>query len=479
MSTRICTGCARFVSRAFHPTSKLSSRQIAVGALVVLLATAPLGCSTDPGITDPIAAIFEGVVLTTSKSFVPKGGGQTELTATVISKSGVPLRDVKVVFETTSGDLNPGAIVATNEAGIATATLQTSNRAVVKASVGSMQSDATMVDVDSPVDLEIKTPGKALAGSSASIVIKATRKDGQPVTGSVDVKFGDGKSSKINGFAREATVEHRYSKTGTYTVEAKLVQTAGQREDTSTSLEVKESVGIQVQISADPAFPAVGKSVTFFVQATRSDGAEGKGRLLFEFGDGSQVERTDFDGKALFNHQYEEEGSYRVKAQLTASNGADDNAAMTIEVTKKGDANPGDDELNLGQVSFLHANISGWPATSKITNVSITGSQVCVYHTKAGKWPVAVLSGVAVEGNPWVVVNINGRWYAGTYEWLRPGQICKGITAGNIGGHIKQSPLASWRPRSGEQIGFIVSTLARDANRTSNERTNVVLIRWP
>jgi hypothetical protein len=62
---------------------------------------------------------------------------------------------------------------------------------------------------------------------------------------------------------------------------------------------------------------------------------------------------------------------------------------------------------------------------------------------------------------------------------LRPGQVCKGITAANIGGHIKQSPLANWRPRSGEQVGFMVSTLARDANRTSNERTNVVLVRWP
>ena len=24
--------------------------------------------------------------------------------------------------------------------------------------------------------------------------------------------------------------------------------------------------------------------------------------------------------------------------------------------------------------------------------------------------------------NPWVIAQVNGKWYAGTYEWLRPGQ---------------------------------------------------------
>jgi len=479
MSTCINTRSARFASRVFHSVSTLSSRQIALSALALLLATLPLGCSTDPGITDPIAALFQGVTLTTSRAFVPQNGGQADLTATVISKTGTPLRGVKVVFETTAGEFSPGTVVATNEAGQAIATLQTSNRAVIRASVGSMQSNATMVDVNSPVDLEIKTSGKSFAGQTTGIVIKAKRKDGQVVTGAVEVEFGDGKSSKIDGFAREASVPHRYSKAGTYTVKAKLVQTAGQKDDTSARVKVEETVGITVQITADPAFPVVGKSVTFKVIATKDTGGDGKGRLLFEFGDGEQVERADFDGKGLFNHQYTETGSYRVKAQLTASNGSDDSDSMTIEVSKKGDVVAGNDELDLSQVSFLHANISSWPASSTITSVSITGSQVCVRHTKAGKWPVAVLSGVAVEGNPWVVVNRDGRWYAGTYEWLRPGQICKGITAANIGGHIKQAPLANWRPRSGEQIGFIVSTLARDANRTSNQRTNVVLVRWP
>jgi hypothetical protein len=446
--------------------------------VILLIATLPLGCSTDPGITDPIAEIFQGVTLTTSKAYVPKNGGQATLTATVISTSGVPLRDVKVVFETTAGELSPGTEVATNEAGVATATLQTSNRALVSASVGSMKSDATMVDVNSPVDLDIRT-SKALAGNTTNIVVRAKRKDGQPVTGEVKVEFGDGKSTTVQGFARVADVQHRYSKSGTYTVKAKLEQTAGQKDDASTSLKVEESVDIQVQISADPAFTEVDKKVDFRVTATREGGGPGRGRLMIDFGDGEMDERTNFDGSTNFSHRYSEEGSFRVKAQLFATNGSDDSASTTVEVGEGQVGRRGGDDLDLSKVSFLHTNISGWPSTSQITSVRITGSQICVYHTKSGRWPVKVLSGVAVEGNPWVVANRNGRWYAGTYEWLRPGQICKGITAGNIGGHIKRAPLDNWRPRSGEQVCFIVSTLARDANRTSNERTNVSCVRWP
>jgi hypothetical protein len=78
-----------------------------------------------------------------------------------------------------------------------------------------------------------------------------------------------------------------------------------------------------------------------------------------------------------------------------------------------------------------------------------------------------------------VFVNRGGQWYGATYEWLRPGQTEKGVTADGIGDNIKVEPLASWQPRPGERVGFMVSTPARDDNRTSNERTNVVMTTWP
>jgi hypothetical protein len=137
------------------------------------------------------------------------------------------------------------------------------------------------------------------------------------------------------------------------------------------------------------------------------------------------------------------------------------------------------DQLDLATVEWLHANVSQWPVTSRITDVTIGADSISISHTKSGQWPTLDYNGVAVEGNPWVFVNRGGKWYAATYEWLRPGQTEKRVSARDIGANIKVEPLASWQPRPGEVVGFMVSTPARDGSRTSNERTNVVLTTWP
>ena len=131
--------------------------------------------------------------------------------------------------------------------------------------------------------------------------------------------------------------------------------------------------------------------------------------------------------------------------------------------------------IDLNTVKWLHTNVSGWAETSRITNVSIGNPPICIEHTKAGRWPAKN----GLEGNPWIFVNLNGRWHAATYEWLASGQTCKGIHAGNIGPHIGVPPLASWRPRSGELVGLMVSARARAGGDTVAERSNVVMVRWP
>ena len=136
--------------------------------------------------------------------------------------------------------------------------------------------------------------------------------------------------------------------------------------------------------------------------------------------------------------------------------------------------------LNLSQVTWLHTNVSGWPVTSTITSTSIGNPPICINHTKSGAWPSVQAGGTIVEGNPWVFANVGGQWYAATYKWIRPGQTCKQISASNIGGHIKQNPLTGWSPKSGEQIGLMVSTPARFGPQGPvNERSNVVLTTWP
>jgi len=127
-------------------------------------------------------------------------------------------------------------------------------------------------------------------------------------------------------------------------------------------------------------------------------------------------------------------------------------------------------------VKWLHFDVSGWPVTADMT-AAIQGGQIVCNYSKAKVW--AEKDGV--NANPWVFAKVNGQWYAATYEWYRVGQISKpvGVLDGSMGDHIKRNPLSSWRPRSGERIGLMVSGLARTSSRNVKERTPIVMVTWP
>ncbi len=172
-------------------------------------------------------------------------------------------------------------------------------------------------------------------------------------------------------------------------------------------------------------------------------------------------------------------GSFRPTFKMTARGGAAFGERVRAAVATS------DDELDPSLVTWLHADVSAWPTTSRITRLRIEPGQICIDHTLRGQLPA--LGAPPIVGNPWVIANVNGRWFAGTYEWLRPGQECKALgsnppattVADLIGPHIKRAPLETWRPRKGERVGFLVSTFARDGRRTSDERTNIVMTTWP
>jgi len=142
-----------------------------------------------------------------------------------------------------------------------------------------------------------------------------------------------------------------------------------------------------------------------------------------------------------------------------------------------------DDELDLSAVTWLHHNVSSWPQTATITSTTVGGPPICINHTKVGQWPTGDFSGsgAIVDSNVWVFANIGGTWYAATWEWLRAGTTCKDFRASDFQTHVNgAAPLSSWTPRSGEQIGLMVSTPARlGPNGPVNERSNVVLRNWP
>jgi len=136
---------------------------------------------------------------------------------------------------------------------------------------------------------------------------------------------------------------------------------------------------------------------------------------------------------------------------------------------------------DLSDTIWLHTDVSGWPETSVLSSVSATDSQICLEYDMADTWPIYDLRGTDVVGNPWIFIWEDGVWYAGTWEWLRPGQTCKNIDS-VAGSHIKADPFgehSGWVPTSGQTYYFMVSGLGRFSERTVEERTNLVPFVWP
>lgn len=145
------------------------------------------------------------------------------------------------------------------------------------------------------------------------------------------------------------------------------------------------------------------------------------------------------------------------------------------------------DAIDLRQVVFAKGeNIAAWPVTDTLRGVTLDRGrgQITVDHTKAGQWPVHPFFDdptATVEGNIWFFANIQGKWYGGAGEWLRPGQTTKQVDLERTGPDqfYDTEPLKSWVPRSGELVGFAVSTPARAGQWGQAERSNVIMVRWP
>jgi hypothetical protein len=141
------------------------------------------------------------------------------------------------------------------------------------------------------------------------------------------------------------------------------------------------------------------------------------------------------------------------------------------------------DQIPLNQVTWRHGDVSMWAQTSTVTSATVGNNTVCVNHTHARIWPYCddrEGGKMGVSANPWVFAKFNGRWYAATYEFLRPGVTCKDIEnwPAGWGKQTSSGPFNDgWIPQPGEQVGLMASTCLRGgAFGPAYERSNVVLI---
>jgi hypothetical protein len=163
-------------------------------------------------------------------------------------------------------------------------------------------------------------------------------------------------------------------------------------------------------------------------------------------------------------------------------------AGLTLESTAPQPL-PNGDQIDPRQITWLSpasTDVSDWQVTSTVTSVDFQGNTICINHTKSGQWPLVSIDGNPpnIEGNPMIVVNIDGRWYGAGFDWFGQGRTCKYMPPEEYGrDQIRVHPLdGSWPgPRSGEMIGVLVSTPSSDRIRVRsvNERSNIVLVRYP
>jgi hypothetical protein len=135
--------------------------------------------------------------------------------------------------------------------------------------------------------------------------------------------------------------------------------------------------------------------------------------------------------------------------------------------------------------------VAAWRQTATIRSVEQDGNPaadgiMCIAFTTSDNWPSTPFFGaeeVQVYANQWYFANIGGQWYGGPGEYLRVGRgFCKtgqGTRAiGPDGGW--NTVMASWAPKVGELVGYMISTPARNwpGMRTIDERSDIVVQPW-
>jgi PKD repeat protein len=254
------------------------------------------------------------VVLITTPSTLPFGGGTVRLTAHVTDEDGNPLGGVAVFFETTAGELNSGGrAVRTNDAGVATDTLTTTTDAEVTVTTANgVSDDSQPIDVspgEGPECSFVFSPPDPEPGETVIFTSTSTNPDA-PITQFL-WDFGDGDTDE------GPVVEHVFEVAGTYTVVLTVIDQFGFSSVCTEEVVVQTDLPFcSFEAIPDPA--QEGESVLF--DASDSDDESGIALFEWSFGDGATATTTT----PIVNHTYSLPG---------CGGGADQTVPVSLIVT--------------------------------------------------------------------------------------------------------------------------------------------------
>lgn len=154
---------------------------------------------------------------------------------------------------------------------------------------------------------------------------------------------------------------------------------------------------------------------------------------------------------------------------------------------------PSGDVIDLRTVTFTDANPSAYPVTARLEGMSFKLPNVCWTHASwPSNWPPYKNQAGGANANQVVFAKVNGRWYGGAWEALDAARYngrgaCRVLEVlvkhENLGpfGQVEDAPFFTWYPKSGEEIGFMMTTFIRNFQvpKGATGRSPVVMARWP
>jgi hypothetical protein len=146
------------------------------------------------------------------------------------------------------------------------------------------------------------------------------------------------------------------------------------------------------------------------------------------------------------------------------------------------------DAIKASDVTWAYQDVSGWKVTANLTSVTVTDGfpapTICFARDYPSTWPKDPNAGIT-DGEMWVIAQIGGKWYGSVWEGVLVGGSQCSTTEAQPGQapfvQAGSTPVDTWVPKSGEKVGFMISTIARGAapSPTPNERTQIKLVTWP
>jgi hypothetical protein len=153
-------------------------------------------------------------------------------------------------------------------------------------------------------------------------------------------------------------------------------------------------------------------------------------------------------------------------------------------------APPSLDAIPIDAVIFDHAFDRSAPIVATLSAIQIALPQTIEWlwtHPQWLRWANGRPDPTGVIGTMWIIAKIDGLWRAAGWEWLLP-DTTRSTTEAHPGEppfiQTKVGPTNAWYPRSGEEIGFMVSTITPSwdgppPHLQAPGRSPIVITRWP